>query len=177
MTRTEILIGGIGGQGVVLSAILLGAAATLFENKKAVQTQSYSSELRGGLARAEVIISDRPIDDPQIRRPDIFIALAKEALPGHINRLKPGGLLIVDSDRVKDPEPGDHELVRVPATSLAEKEMGNPIAANLIILGVLIKKNPVVCAQSLEKAIEAIVPPKDNPLNLAAFHRGQEMDI
>ena len=45
MSRKEILIGGVGGQGVVLSGILLGTAATLFEGKKAVQTQSYSSEL------------------------------------------------------------------------------------------------------------------------------------
>ena len=59
MSRTEIMVGGVGGQGVVLSGILLGTAATLFENKKAVQTQSYSSELRGGSARAEVIISEQ----------------------------------------------------------------------------------------------------------------------
>ncbi len=59
MSRTEIMVGGVGGQGVVLAGILLGTAATLFENKKAVQTQSYSSELRGGSARAEVIISEQ----------------------------------------------------------------------------------------------------------------------
>ena len=51
MSRTEIMVGGVGGQGVVLSGILLGTAATLFENKKAVQTQSYSSELRGGVGK------------------------------------------------------------------------------------------------------------------------------
>src|SRR5271157_5351703 len=133
MSRTEILIGGVGGQGVVLSGILLGTAATLFENKKAVQTQSYSSELRGGSARAEVIISEKPISDPQVRRPDIFIALAEEALPRYIGRVKPGGLVIIDSDMVKGAEHENYEIVRVPATSIAEKEMGDLIVANLII--------------------------------------------
>ena len=80
MSRTEIMVGGVGGQGVVLSGILLGTAATLFENKKAVQTQSYSSELRGGAARAEVIISEQPISDPQVRRPDIFYAIEEVKL-------------------------------------------------------------------------------------------------
>ena len=98
MSRTEILIGGVGGQGVVLSGILLGTAATLFEGKKAVQTQSYSSELRGGSARAEVIISEEPISDPQVRRPDILIALAEEALPKYLHQMKPKGLLVIDSD-------------------------------------------------------------------------------
>ncbi len=177
MSRTEIMVGGVGGQGVVLSGILLGTAATLFENKKAVQTQSYSSELRGGSARAEVIISGEPISDPQVRRPDILIVLAEEALPHHIGRLKPGGLVIVDSDRVKGGEPGDYEIVRVPATSIAEKEMGDLIVANLILLGALIKKNPVVSAQSMEKAIETTVPPRAKTLNIAAFRRGFEMDV
>jgi 2-oxoglutarate ferredoxin oxidoreductase subunit gamma len=177
MSRTEIMVGGVGGQGVVLSGILLGTAATLFENKKAVQTQSYSSELRGGSARAEVIISEQPISDPQVRRPDIFIAMAEEALPRHISRVKPGALVIIDSDRVKGVEPGNYEIVRVPATSIAEKEMGDPIVVNLIILGALIKKNPVVSPRSMEKAIEATVPPKAKILNIEAFRRGLDMDL
>src|SRR4030065_1888168 len=114
MSRTEILIGGVGGQGVVLSGILLGTAATLFEGKKAVQTQSYSSELRGGSARAEVIISEQPIRDPQVRKPDIFIALAEEAVSRGIGRLKVGGLAIVDSDRGKELQTGDYRIVRGP---------------------------------------------------------------
>jgi 2-oxoglutarate ferredoxin oxidoreductase subunit gamma len=177
MSRTEIIVGGVGGQGVVLSGILLGTAATLFENKKAVQTQSYSSELRGGSARVEVIISERPISDPQVRRPDILIALAEEALPRYIGRVRPGGLVIIDSDRVKDAKPGNYEVVRVPASDIAEKEMGDLIVTNLILLGALIKINPVVSADSMEKAIEASVPQKARDLNLAAFRRGFEMNV
>jgi len=177
MSRMELMVGGVGGQGVVLSGILLGTAATLFENKKAVQTQSYSSELRGGSARAEVIISEKPISDPQVRRPDVFIALAQEALPRYISRVRPGGLVIIDSDRVKGAESGDYEIVRVPATSIAEEELGDLIVANLIILGVLIKKIPVVSTQSMERAIEATVPQKAKTLNIAAFRRGLEMNL
>jgi 2-oxoglutarate ferredoxin oxidoreductase subunit gamma len=175
MSRTEITIGGVGGQGVVLSGILLGTAAALFDHKKAVQTQSYSSELRGGAAKAEVIISEEAISDPQVRRPDILIVLAEEALPRYLGLMKPGGLLVIDSDMVKGPEPGNYEMLRIPATSIAEKEMGNTIVANLIILGALIKKTAVVSPQSMEKAIEANVPGKARSLNVAAFRRGLEM--
>jgi len=175
MSRKEILIGGVGGQGVVLSGILLGTAATLFEGKKAVQTQSYSSELRGGSARAEVIISEEPISDPQVRRPDILIAMAEEALPKYIGKIKPKGLLVIDSDLVKGAKPGDYEILSVPATSLADKEMGNIVVANLIILGALIKKTGLLSVESMEKAIEVSVPKKAKALNLKAFRRGLEL--
>ncbi len=175
MSRKEILIGGVGGQGVVLSGILLGTAATLFEGKKAVQTQSYSSELRGGSARAEVIISEDAVTDPQVRRPDILIALAEEAIPRYANRIRSKGLLVIDSDLVKGEKPGDYEILSIPATSIADKEMGNIIVANLIILGALLKKTGLLSVEAMEKAIEVSVPKKATALDLKAFRRGLEL--
>ena len=175
MSRTEILVGGLGGQGVVLSGILLGTAATLFEGKKAVQTQSYSSELRGGSTRAEVIISEEPVTDPQVRKPDILIALAEDALSKYIHRIKPKGLLVIDSDLVKGAKPGDYEILAIPATSIADKEMGNIVVANLIILGALLKKTGLLSVEAMEKAIEVSVPKKAITLNLNAFRRGLQL--
>jgi 2-oxoglutarate ferredoxin oxidoreductase subunit gamma len=175
MSRTEILIGGVGGQGVVLSGILLGTAATLFEGKKAVQTQSYSSELRGGSTRAEVIISEEPVTDPQVRKPDILIAMAEDALSKYVDRIKPKGLLVIDSDLVRGARPGNYEILAIPATSLADKEMGNMVVANLIILGAMIKKTGLLSVDAMEKAIEVSVPKKAITLNLNAFRRGLEL--
>jgi 2-oxoglutarate ferredoxin oxidoreductase subunit gamma len=175
MKRTEILIGGVGGQGVILAGILLGAAATVFDNKKAVQTQAYSSEQRGGMARAEVILGSEPITDPQVRRPDILLALAEDAIIRHLSKVKPGGLVVVDSDLVKNVKAGDYEILSLPATSLAEKEMGNIVVANLILLGGLIRKTGILSIGAMEKAIAANVPPKAKDLNLNAFRRGLEI--
>ncbi len=172
MSRTEILIGGVGGQGVVLSGILLGTAATLFDGKKAVQTQSYSSELRGGSTRSEVIISEEPVTDPQVRKPDILIAMAEDALSKYVDRVKPKGLLVIDSDLVKGAKPGDYEILSVPATSIADKEMGNIVVANLIILGAIIRKTGLLSVEAMEKAIEMSVPKKATALNLNAFRKG-----
>jgi len=175
MSRKEILIGGVGGQGVVLSGILLGTAATLFDGKQAVQTQSYSSELRGGSTRAEVIISEEPVTDPQVRKPDILIALAEDALSKYVDRVKPKGLLVIDSDLVKGAKPGDYEILSIPATSTADKEMGNIVVANLIILGAIIRKTGLLSVEAMEKAIEVSVPKKAITLNLNAFRRGLEL--
>jgi len=174
MKRTEILIGGVGGQGVILAGILLGSAATVFDNKKAVQTQAYSSEQRGGMARAEVILSEEPVTDPQVRRPDILIALAQDAVNRHLKKIKPGGLLVMDSDLVQEVEKGDFEILALPATSIADKEMGSVVVANLVLLGGLLKKTAVLSVGAMEKAIEANVPPKAKEMNLKAFRRGLE---
>lgn len=176
MNRMEILVGGVGGQGVILTGILLGTAATLFDGKKAVQTQAYSSEQRGGMARAEVILSSEAITDPQVRKPDILIALAEDAVIRHLKKIKPQGLLVIDSDLAQEVKPGDYQVLKVPATSMAEQE-GNIVVANLIILGALIKKTGLLSVPAMEKAIEASVPPKAKALNLNAFRRGLEFKI
>lgn len=176
MKRTEILIGGVGGQGVILTGIILGVAATLFDGKKAVQTQAYSSEQRGGMARAEVIISSEPITDPQVRRPDILMALAQDAINRHLKKVKPFGLVIYDADLVKEIPQDNWQLLGVPATSLADQEMGNIIVANLILLGQLIKKTGILSVEAVEKAIAANVPAKAKELNLKAFRRGLEIN-
>lgn len=176
MKRTEVLIGGVGGQGVILAGIILGVAATLFDGKKAVQTQAYSSEQRGGMARAEVIISSEPITDPQVRRPDILLALAQDAINRHLHKVKPSGLVIYDSDLVKEIPRNDLQLLGVPATGLADKEMGNIIVANLILLGQLLKKTGLLSVEAVEKAIIANAPTKAKELNLKAFRRGLEIN-
>ncbi len=177
MNRTEILIGGVGGQGVILAGILLGTAATLFDGKKAVQTQSYSSEQRGGMAKAEVILSDEAITDPQVRRPDILMALAQDAIERHLKKIKPAGLVVVDSDLVKGVPPGDYRVLEIPATRMAENELGNSVVANLILLGGLVKETAILSIGAMEKAIEASVPPKAKDLNLKAFQRGLALSI
>ena len=55
---TQIRLGGVGGQGIVLGGRLLGKAAALFDDKEAVVTQSYGPEARGGASRTDVIISN-----------------------------------------------------------------------------------------------------------------------
>ena len=74
--RTDLIIAGVGGQGSLMAGTLLGTAAVVFDNKKALQTQSYSSELRGGAAVTWVIVSDEDIVYPRVVDPDVLVAQA-----------------------------------------------------------------------------------------------------
>jgi 2-oxoglutarate ferredoxin oxidoreductase subunit gamma len=71
MVQTDLTIAGVGGQGSILAGIILGTAAVTYDKKYAVQTQAYSSELRGGFAATWVIVSDDLIVFPRVTRPDV----------------------------------------------------------------------------------------------------------
>jgi len=73
--RNEIRLAGSGGQGIIMVAIMLAEAAGVHEGKQVSQTQSYGPEVRGGTCKAEVFISDFPIDYPKVSRPDFLLAM------------------------------------------------------------------------------------------------------
>ena len=77
MAQTDINIAGVGGQGSILAGVILGTAAVTYDKKYAVQTQAYSSELRGGFAATWVIVSDGPVGFPRVTAPDILVAQAQ----------------------------------------------------------------------------------------------------
>src|SRR5512135_2280078 len=64
--RFEIALSGSGGQGIVLAGKILAEAASIYDGKEAVMTQSYGPEARGGASKTEVIISSVHIDYPKV---------------------------------------------------------------------------------------------------------------
>jgi 2-oxoglutarate ferredoxin oxidoreductase subunit gamma len=165
----QVRIAGFGGQGVILTGMLLGKAASLYDAKEAVFTQSYGPEARGGASSADVVISSEPIDYPLVTEPDILVTLFQEAYTRYRPTLKPGGTLIVESDLVHTN--GDANVKGLPASRMAEA-IGRRIVANVVVFGYLVGKTGVVSKEAAIKAIEATVKPKTFDLNLKAFSAG-----
>ena len=176
--RTEIRIGGFGGQGVILAGIILGKSACLFDGKEAVQTQSYGPEARGGASKCEVVISDSEIDYPKVLNPDIFIAMSNEALIKYIVDLKDNGTLIVDptTTDVEDVREfiDEHNInvFEAPATKTATDEIGLKIVANIVMVGAITKITKVISKEAAIKAIEDSVPKGTEEKNIKAFEAG-----
>ena len=93
---TEIRIAGFGGQGVILSAIVLGKAASIYQGAYATMTQNFGPEARGGACSAQLIVSDTPVLYPYVARPDIMVVMSQEAYVRFAPELKEGGILIVE---------------------------------------------------------------------------------
>lgn len=171
----QVRICGYGGQGIVLAGMLLGKAASLYDGKEAVFTQSYGPEARGGASTADVVISSDPVDYPLITEADIVVALFQEAYVRFTPTLRAGGTLIVEEDLVQ--LNGSDECVsRVPATRIAES-LGARIATNMVVLGFLTGKTGIVSTEAVREAIRHTVRPKTLDLNLSAFDAGYRCAI
>jgi 2-oxoglutarate ferredoxin oxidoreductase subunit gamma len=174
MRVTEIRIAGFGGQGVILSAMILGKAASIYENAFATMTQSFGPEARGGACSAQLVVSDSPVLYPYVRRPDILVVMSQEAYTRFAPELKPGGMLIIEEDlvRVSDLK-GDPKVYAIPATRFAE-ELGKRMVLNSVMVGFFTAVSKLLSADAVRKAVADSVPPNFRELNIKAFDRGYE---
>lgn len=171
--RFEIRIAGFGGQGVVTIGRILGEAFSIYEGKNSANSQSYGPESRGGACKSEVVVSDGDIFYPNVRRPDVLIALSQRALDSYLPDLKEGGILLIDPTSVKDiPHPGKYSIHEIAAMELAH-EIGDVKYQNSVALGALYPLiDDVLKESSLRKAIADNVPPKTVDINMKAFEKG-----
>lgn len=169
--QVEVRISGLGGQGVVLAGEILGRAA-VYDGKYAVQTQSYGAEARGSAAKSEVIISDKKIGFPKVRKCDILVTMSQNALNKHLDDLKENGILLVDRDKVKEVPKVEAKVFGIPATRIAETELKSRIYANAIMLGALTKITGIVSEEAVKKAIVDSVSKETKERNLEGFGKG-----
>ena len=170
--KQQVRFAGYGGQGVILAAVILAEACGLYENKEVAQTQSYGPEARGGAARADVVISDTAITYPRITEPDIVVLLSPPAATKYLPTDCSDKKVFIDSTMVDLSEANIPELFSIPATQLAENEVGNKICANIVMLGAVAGASKIVDIESLKKSLIEHVPARYKDLNLKALDLG-----
>jgi 2-oxoglutarate ferredoxin oxidoreductase subunit gamma len=168
--RIEIRLAGEGGQGMILSGIILAEAAAIYDNKNAVQTQTYGPEARGGASKAEVIIGPGEIDYPEVINADVLVALSQEACDKYAPNLKKSGRLIVDEEKVG--RVPTNNAIKVPITRIALEATSKAITANVVALGVLVGLTEVVSREAIEKAVLARAPKGTEAINRKALYTG-----
>ncbi len=172
--RYELRFSGAGGQGLITAGIIMAEAAAIIEGRYTAQSQSYGPEARGGASKSEVIISDEPIDYPKATAVDACLALTQQAADKYAAGVKPGGMLLLDSDFVKrDPE-GDFRIVKFPIIRTAKDEVGREIVANVVALGAMVALTGIISRESGEQAVIARVPEAFIELNKKAYNTGFE---
>jgi 2-oxoglutarate ferredoxin oxidoreductase subunit gamma len=170
--RFEIRLSGSGGQGIILTSIILAEAAGIFEGYHVSQTQSYGPEARGGKCKAEVVISSRQIDYPKAVQLDMMLAMNQASCDAYCFGFKPNGLLLVDSDLVE--QVPTSRVVPLPFTRIARDEVGKELAASIVALGALGHCCPILSRESLEAALAARVPKGTKQFNRKALKAGMK---
>lgn len=177
MSRNEIKIGGLGGQGVILSGIIIGKAASIYDNKYATLIQSFGPEARGSACSAQLIVSEKMIDYPYVQKPDILITMSQDAFNKFEPELSDRGTLIVEQDLIKVGELRKGlKFYQVPATRFAE-ELGRRIVLNIVMLGFFTAVTGLINSTAMEKALLDSIPVGTEDLNLRAFKKGYEYGL
>lgn len=186
MSVVNVLVAGVGGQGVILSSELLALAA-LADGRDVKQGEFHGVAQRGGAVFSHVRFGDR-VHSPLAPRGQVDYLLALEKLEAlrYAHFVKPGGTVIMNDHTVEPvrmadtrPYPQDpegflegkgFEVVTVPATEIAI-ELGNYRAANVILLGALAGRLDIP-REVWEKTLAGRIPQRLLPLNQKAFAAG-----
>lgn len=171
--RHEIRFSGFGGQGIILSAVIIGRAAVMYDSKFAVQTQVYGPEARGGASMSAVIIDDDPILYPEVSIPDIYVIMSQEGFEKYGANAGSDAIMLIDSTLVHSRP--KCRFIEVPATQEAKQTLKRDIVANIVMLGALVAATHVVGEDALKSAILDSVPKGTEELNLKAMQLGLQL--
>lgn len=175
-TKTELIIAGLGGMGVLSAGNILATAA-LNKYRYASWLPGYGSEKRGGLCECTMVISDEEIASPILDTTQAVMLLDSSQAEVFANRVRPGGLMLVESTGLEfEPEGKDFRMVPISGLEKAVA-MGGSVMNNLIMLGVYTELVKPMPPELLIEEIERRYADKESvlELNKKAFNYGLEV--
>jgi len=157
LSERELLLTGIGGQGVQLGAQTVARAATL-EGREVMFFGIYGGMMRGGNTDSTVVVADEPITAPPVvSHAWSVIAMHDEFFAPIEPKLRPGGVAFVNDSTFTHEVSAPVTVVRLGATELAAS-IGNPQAGTMVMVGAYAAATGLVHLDSLVSAMAASIP-------------------
>ena len=177
-TYNEIIIAGFGGQGVLLAGTILAQSA-MEEGLNTTWFPSYGAEMRGGTANSTVIISDDEIGSPIAFNPSGLIALNALSLDKFLPRMSDNAVIIANSSIINKVDYQNKNIIFIPISEIADKEIGNIKAANMVAVGALVKALNVPALENVLNAVKTAFAKKAGlaELNIKAVKAGYDYKI
>lgn len=174
--KYQIVLSGVGGQGLISCGGLIAEAAIVYENMYATLSSSYGVETRGTFTKSDIIISNKEIYYPEVMKEDIVLSLAPVAYDRYVGKIGSDAILVYDSGLIVEEKESKAKQYGFPFTDLA-RELGSVTTANVIALGAIIKLTKVLKEESVLMAIKDIYSEKPHVIefNTKAFHKGLEL--
>ena len=170
-SRYAVRVAGFGGQGVITFGYVLARAASLHHGSNALMTQSYGPEARGGSCRSDVILSEAQIDYPKAGSVDALVALSHDSYNSFNGSVKEGGVIIYETGLIEINEKREGVSYHgIPALETANN-LGNSLAANMVMLGAVQAITGQVTLDSLRESIKDRFP-RFVEINIKALEEG-----
>lgn len=172
--KYQIRFAGVGGQGNILAGEWLALAAHSM-GKHAVQSPTYTAQVRGGPTSVDVLIDDHEVIFPRLTALDFFCCLAQRGWDKFSHQLKSDSIVVVAPSLVHELGPGPQMIYCVPIIEVTKQSVGRMVYTSAVSLGSCCCLMPhVVPLAVMEETIKRHAPGGTVENNLRAFHAGWE---
>ena len=157
MAERELAMTGIGGQGVQFAAQVMSRGA-IAEGRQVMMFGSYGGMMRGGNTDATLVVADGPIESPPtVPRVWAAMLMHHEYWSSVQQQLRPGSVVFVNSTIFRGELDASWQVIELPVTDIAV-DVGNIMAASMVMAGAISKATGLVSLDSLLGAVEASLP-------------------
>jgi len=170
----EARFAAVGGQGILLAGDILADAAISFENLYALDSPTYTAQVRGGPTKVDVILDKEKILFPRTTAIDFMLCLAQRSWDKFANDLKPGCIVLIDPFLVHEVDEKNYRVYRMPLIELTKKEMKKMVYTSAVALGAMIGLTDALPVESVLKALMKKAPRGTEDQNQKAFSVGYE---
>lgn len=167
----EARFSAVGGQGILLAGDILADAAISFENKYALDSPTYTAQVRGGPTKVDVIIDSEPILFTRTTAVDFMLCLAQRSWNQFAHDLKDDCIVLIDPSLVHSVDE-KYRIFRMPILEITKKQMRKMVYASAVSLGAMVALTGAISAESAEKGLLKKAPRGTEEPNIKAFRLG-----
>lgn len=169
----EARFAAVGGQGILLAGDILAEAVISFEGKYALDSPTYTAQVRGGPTKVDVIIDDQQIKFPRTTAIDFMLCLAQRSWKQFAFDLKDDCIVLIDPSLVHDVD-RRYRVFELPLIEMTKKNLKKVVYTSAVSLGAMIGLTNAVNPESIKKALVKKAPKGTEEQNLKAFSLGWE---
>lgn len=175
--RYQMRFSGVGGQGVLLAGEII-AEAKIQSGGYGIKAASYTSQVRGGPTKVDILLDDEEIFYPYAMDGEInfMLSTAQVSFDQFKSGIKQGGIIVIDSNLVT-PSQEDKEkfqVFEIPIISIAKNEIGNVVTQSVVALGIAVELSKAINRDFVFQTMKEKVPSKVLDLNIKAFEIGEQ---
>lgn len=175
--KFQLRFGGEGGQGVITAGEILANAA-IKKGLHAFKASTYTSQVRGGPTKVDVIIDENEILFPYAIEGEIdfMLSTANKGYKGFKDGVRDNGIIVIEPNLVY-PDEQDYKkwkIFKIPIISIAKDEVGNVATQSVIALAIAAYMSKCIDLNILKEIMLDMVPIKTKEANAKAFNLGVE---
>ena len=176
MSNMELRLSGSGGQGVIMATIILADCA-LRSGKNVAQSQSYGPEARGGMCKAEVLISDDVIGFTKVMNPTFLMCLTSQSLENFTKTIDENCIVLYDSSLTLPQNIKSKNVYSAPILKSAKEVVGKSFTANIVAISVINKILNIATDDIVKEVVGEYIPNGTEEINFKALRVGKEIEI